>query len=109
MKTYLIYSMAAIAEIAGCYSFWAWLKLGRPAWWVVPGVASLVLFAYLLKLVDASNAGRAYAAYGAIYIAASIVWLWLVEKQSPDLADMIGVSICMAGAAVILFGRTWVR
>lgn len=100
MKTYLIYSMAAIAEIAGCYSFWAWLKLGRPAWWVVPGVASLVLFAYLLTLVDA---------YGAIYIAASIVWLWLVEKQSPDLADMIGVSICMVGAAVILFGRTWVR
>ncbi len=105
MKTYLIYALAAAAEIAGCYAFWAWLKLGRSAIWVVPGMISLALFAYLLTLVEASNAGRAYAAYGAIYIAASIAWLWLVEKQTPDWADLTGAAVCLAGAAIIMFGR----
>jgi len=109
MKTYLIYALAAAAEIAGCYAFWAWLKLGRSAIWVAPGMISLALFAYLLTLVDASNAGRAYAAYGAIYIAASIAWLWLVEKQAPDWADLTGAAVCLAGAAIIMFGRFAVR
>lgn len=72
-------------------------------------MASLVLFAYLLTLVEASNAGRAYAAYGAIYIVASIVWLWLVERQTPDWADLVGASICIAGATIIMFGRTVYR
>jgi small multidrug resistance family-3 protein len=67
------------------------------------------LFAYLLTLVDASNAGRAYAAYGAIYIAASIVWLRLVEKPMPDGADLIGASVCLVGAAIIMFGRSVFR
>lgn len=106
MKTYLIYACAAVAEIAGCYAFWTWLKLGGSAWWTLPGVASLALFAYLLTLVDASNAGRAYAAYGAIYIASSIVWLWLVEKQPPDRADLVGAGVCLLGAAIIMFGRS---
>jgi len=105
IKNYLIYVLAALAEIAGCFSFWVWLKLGRSIYWTAPGLVSLVLFAYLLTLVDASNAGRAYAAYGAIYIAASIVWLWLVEKQTPDWADMVGASVCIAGATIIMFGR----
>ncbi|MBP2159096.1 MULTISPECIES: YnfA family protein [Asticcacaulis] len=105
MKTYLIYTLAAAAEIAGCYAFWSWLKLGRSAMWIIAGTISLVLFAYLLTLVEASNAGRAYAAYGAIYIAASIAWLWLVEKQVPDWADLTGAAICLAGAVIIMFGR----
>ena len=66
--TFLAYLGAAIAEIAGCFAFWAWLRMDKSAWWLVPGVASLVLFAYLLTLVDAEHAGRTYAAYGGVYI-----------------------------------------
>ncbi|WP_407818401.1 hypothetical protein, partial [Staphylococcus aureus] len=76
MKVYLIYALAALAEIAGCFSFWAWLKLGRTAWILLPGMLSLAAFAWLLTLVPAEAAGRAYAAYGGIYIAASLLWLW---------------------------------
>ena len=54
--TFLAYLGAAIAEIAGCFAFWAWLRMDKSAWWLVPGVASLVLFAYLLTLVDAEHA-----------------------------------------------------
>lgn len=104
MKTAFVYIGAAIAEIAGCFAFWAWLRLHQPVWWLVPGIASLVVFAWLLTLVDVSHAGRAYAAYGGIYIAASLLWLWTMEGARPDRWDVIGAAVCVAGAAIILYG-----
>ena len=62
MLNYLWFFLAALFEIAGCYSFWLWLRLGKSAWWVVPGLLSLTLFALLLTRVEAAYAGRAYAA-----------------------------------------------
>ena len=73
------YIAAALAEIAGCFAFWAWLRMGKSIWWIAPGIASLVAFAWLLTLVEADHAGRTYAAYGGVYIASAIVWLWMVE------------------------------
>lgn len=105
MKTFIIYVLAAAAEIAGCFAFWAWLKLHKPAFWLLPGLLSLALFAFLLTRIEATAAGRVYAAYGAIYIASSILWLWAVEHQKPDRWDLTGTAVCLAGAAIILFGR----
>lgn len=104
MPTIAAYLGAAVAEIAGCFAFWAWLRLDRSVVWVLPGVASLVLFAWLLTLVDTLAAGRAYAAYGGVYIAASLVWLRVVEGVRPDRWDVIGAAICLIGAAVIVAG-----
>lgn len=103
LKTSAIYGGAAIAEIAGCFAFWAWLRLGKSALWLAPGLLSLALFAYLLTLAPASAAGRAFAAYGGIYIAASLVWMTVVEKTAPDRWDLLGAGICILGAAVIMF------
>jgi small multidrug resistance family-3 protein len=103
IKTTLIYAAAALAEIAGCFSFWAWLRGGKSIWWIAPGMISLALFAWLLTLVDTNAAGRAYAAYGGVYIAASLLWLWSVEGVRPDRWDLIGASVCVVGAAIILF------
>ncbi|MHB9308368.1 YnfA family protein [Fusobacterium polymorphum] len=86
--TSTIYIAAALAEIAGCFAFWAWMKLGRSAWWIAPGLVSLALFAFLLTRVDSDAAGRAYAAYGGVYIVSSLLWLWLVEHRAPDRWDM---------------------
>lgn len=104
MPTLLIYIGAALAEIAGCFAFWAWVRLYKPVWWIAPGVAALCLFAYLLTLVDSDQAGRAYAAYGGVYIASALLWLWLVEGARPDRWDLIGAAICLIGAAIILWG-----
>lgn len=101
---YLIYLAAAAAEIAGCFAFWAWLRLDRSPVWLVPGIASLCIFAWLLTLVDAEYAGRAYAAYGGIYILSALGWLWIAEGVRPDRWDVIGVGICLLGASVILWG-----
>jgi len=104
MYTIPTYIGAAIAEIAGCFAFWAWLKLDKPIWWLVPGMVSLALFAYLLTLVDSDAAGRTYAAYGGVYIAASLTWLWVIEGVRPDRWDVAGVTLCLLGAALILAG-----
>jgi small multidrug resistance family-3 protein len=104
MQTGLAYIGAAFAEIGGCFAFWAWLRLGKPVWWLLPGVVSLIAFAYLLTRVDADAAGRAYAAYGGVYIAASVFWLWVIEGVRPDRWDATGSVICLAGAAIILLG-----
>lgn len=104
MNAFIIYFATAVAEIAGCFAFWAWLRLGRSVYWIFPGLVSLAAFALLLTRIDSVFAGRAYAAYGGVYIAASLLWLWTVEGQRPDRWDMLGAAICLAGAAVILFG-----
>ena len=94
---------AALAEIAGCYAVWAWLRLGRSPLWLVPGAAALGLFAFLLTRIDAPAAGRAYAAYGGIYVAVSLLWLLAVERVRPDRWDLAGAALCLVGAGVILF------
>ena len=100
----LIYLGAAVAEIAGCFAFWAWLRLGHSPLWLIPGTVSLAAFAYLLTRIDAAFAGRAYAAYAGVYLVASLGWLWLIEGARPDRWDLIGGAVVLAGAALILFG-----
>ncbi len=104
MQPILIYAAAALAEIAGCFSFWAWLRMDKSILWLIPGFVALAAFAWLLTLIDSEAAGRAYAAYGGIYIAASLLWLWLAEGVAPDRWDLTGAGIAMAGAVVILAG-----
>lgn len=104
MRSILFQIVAAFFEITGCFAFWAWLRLGQSALWVLPGAVSLVAFALVLTRVDSAAAGRAFAAYGGVYIAASLVWLWTVERQTPDRWDIAGAAICLIGAAVILLG-----
>jgi small multidrug resistance family-3 protein len=94
--------VAAFLEIAGCFAFWLWLRNGKSPLIAALGVLSLIGFALMLTRVDSAFAGRAYAAYAGIYLAASLVWLWLVEGQRPNSTDLIGATMVVSGAIVIL-------
>ena len=107
MLNYLWFFLAALFEIAGCYAFWMWLRLGKSALWIIPGLISLTLFALLLTRVEATYAGRAYAAYGGIYIIASIAWLGVIERVRPLNTDLLGAALCVVGATIILLGPRW--
>ena len=107
MQNFLWFVLAAAFEIAGCYAAWMWLRLGRSAWWLAPGALCLALFAVVLTRVDTLFAGRAFAAYGGVYIVSSLLWLALVERAMPRLPDFIGSALCLGGAAMILFGARW--
>ena len=105
MASFASYMVAAVAEIAGCFAFWAWLRLGKSVYWVLPGIISLAVFALLLTRIEALFSGMTFAAYGGVYIAASLLWLWAVEGQRPDKWDILGAVICITGAVIILFGQ----
>ena len=98
------YIVAALGEIAGCFAFWAWLRLEKSPWWIAPGILSLVIFALALTRIESGFAGRTYAAYGGVYIFASVLWLWIVEQQVPDRWDLTGSAVALLGAAIILWG-----
>ncbi len=97
-----LYGLAALLEIIGCFAVWSWWR-GASAYLLIPGALALAGFAYALALTPPPLAGRSYAAYGGVYIAASLIWLWLVEGARPDWADLAGAGLALAGAAVILF------
>jgi small multidrug resistance family-3 protein len=104
LRSILWYLLAALGEIAGCFAFWAWVRMHRSPLWVVPGLVSLIVFALALTRIETAAAGRAYAAYGGIYILSALAWLWLVEGVRPDRWDVLGAGVCLAGAAIILYG-----
>lgn len=104
MRNLFWYLVAALGEIGGCFAFWAWLRMQKTPLWTIPGMAALVVFALALTRIDAVHAGRAYAAYGGIYILSALLWLWGVENTRPDHWDVLGAAICLIGAGIILFG-----
>ncbi|WP_428032258.1 YnfA family protein [Ancylobacter sp.] len=104
MRTALFFAASAFFEIAGCFAFWAVVRNGASALWLAPGGLSLLAFGALLTQIDAAAAGRAFAAYGGVYVAASLVWLWAVEGFRPDRWDLAGGAVCLVGAALIVFG-----
>ena len=103
MKLFLVYPLAALFEIAGCFAFWAWWRLEKSPLWLLPGMVSLALFAWLLTLVPTDAAGRAFAAYGGVYVSVAILWLWGVDGIRPHLWDFVGVAITLLGMGINMF------
>jgi small multidrug resistance family-3 protein len=101
IQNLVAFTAAALLEILGCFTFWLWLRRGASPIAAI-GIFSLIGFAVGLIRVGAAFAGRAYAAYGGIHIAGSLVWLWLVEGQQPTGSDLLGASIAIMGALVIV-------
>jgi len=102
LNTLGLFVITAIAEIVGCYLPYLWLKQGKSIWLLVPAALSLALFAWLLSL-HPTAAGRVYAAYGGVYVAVALVWLWLVAGVRPTGGDLLGCAVALLGMAIIMF------
>ena len=104
MKNALVSIFAAFAEVAGCFSFWALLRLSKPGLWLLPGIASLALFAYLLTprwtVPPPGVPTRPMAAFN---IVASLLWLWAVEGAGPRRRDSVGARMALWDAGIIVF------
>lgn len=103
LKTAALFAITALAEIVGCYLPWLWLRRGASVWLLVPAALSLALFAWLLTLHPAAS-GRIYAAYGGVYVAMALLWLWWVDGITPTRWDLAGVALVLTGMAVIVYG-----
>uniref|UniRef100_UPI0030DAF830 YnfA family protein n=2 Tax=Pseudomonas sp. EA_105y_Pfl2_R69 TaxID=3088683 RepID=UPI0030DAF830 len=102
LNTLGLFALTALAEIIGCYLPYLWLKQGKSIWLLLPAAVSLALFAWLLTL-HPTAAGRVYAAYGGVYVATAIIWLWLVDGIRPTPWDLLGATVAMLGMAIIMF------
>jgi small multidrug resistance family-3 protein len=101
LNTFGLFVLTALAEIVGCYLPYLWLKQGRSIWLLLPAALSLALFAWLLTL-HPTAAGRVYAAYGGVYVAVALLWLWLVDGIRPTAWDLVGGSVALLGMAIIM-------
>jgi small multidrug resistance family-3 protein len=101
LTTTALFVTTAVAEIVGCYLPYLWLKDRAPVWVLAPAAISLAVFVWLLTLHPIA-AGRVYAAYGGVYVATAIAWLWLVDGVRPTAWDLLGSAIACAGMAVIM-------
>ncbi|WP_299843843.1 YnfA family protein [uncultured Paracoccus sp.] len=104
LNALVLFLAAALMEITGCFALWAVLRQSASPLWLLPGAAALIAFAWLLTLAPAAFAGRAYAAYGGVYILSALLWGWMVEGQRPDRFDLIGGALAVMAAGIILFG-----
>jgi len=107
-KLFALFFITAIAEIIGCYLPYLWLKQGHSILLLIPAALSLALFAWLLTL-HPQAAGRVYAAYGGGYISVALLWLWAVDSIRPTTTDWVGVSFCLVGVGIIMFGSETVK
>lgn len=98
-----LFFVTALAEIAGCYLPYLWLREGRSAWLLLPAAACLAAFVWLLSL-HPQAAGRVYAAYGGVYVGCALLWLWLVDAVRPSVTDMVGAGVCLLGMLIIMLG-----
>lgn len=99
-----LFVLTAAAEIIGCYLPWLWLRRGASAWLLLPAALSLAIFAWLLTLHPTVAAGRTYAAYGGVYVAVAVLWMWNVDGVRPDRWDLIGSAVALVGMAIIVLG-----
>jgi small multidrug resistance family-3 protein len=103
VRTLALFAVTAVAEIAGCYLPYLWLRKAGSPWLLVPGALSLAAFAWLLSLHPSLGAGRTYAAYGGVYVAVALLWMWWIEGAKPDRWDLLGASVALLGMAIIAF------
>ncbi len=102
LRTVGLFLVTALAEIAGCYLAYLWLREGKSIVLLLPSALCLAAFAWLLTL-HPTAAGRVYAAYGGVYIFSAILWLWAVDGIRPTTWDLVGSAVALAGMAIIMF------
>lgn len=102
VKTIALYLVTALAEIVGCYLPYLWLRQSGSIWLLAPAALSLALFAWLLSFHPAAT-GRVYAAYGGVYVAVALLWLWLIDGVRPTVWDAFGATLTLTGMAIIVF------
>ena len=102
LKSTLLFLVAALSEIGGAYLIWQWQRSGKPLLFALFGTGVLFIYA-LIQTAQTFSFGRAFAAYGGVFIAVATLWGWWVDGRTPDRWDWLGAAVCLAGSAIILW------
>lgn len=102
LKSLLYFILAGLCEIGGGYLVWQWMREGKSSWLALGGAALLTIYGFVATL-QPTNFGRAYAAYGGIFVVLSIFWGWQIDNIPPDRLDWVGAAIVLAGVLVMMY------
>jgi small multidrug resistance family-3 protein len=102
LKIVLLYIFAGLFEIGGGYLIWLWAKESKPNYYLILGAIILALYG-VIATYQPHNFGRAYAAYGGVFIIMSLLWGWQIDEQSPDKYDIIGTICIIFGIFIMVF------
>lgn len=97
-----LFVLAALLEIGGGYLVWQWLREGAAVWVGLLGGVVLALYGVVPTLQPA-HFGRVYAAYGGVFVVASLLWGWGIDGNTPDPPDVVGGLLCIAGVTVLMY------
>jgi small multidrug resistance family-3 protein len=98
-----LFIAAGLAEIGGGYLVWRWLREGAPVILGLIGALVLVLYGVIPTLQRSHDFGRIYAAYGGVFVVASLLWGWGFDGSRPDRYDIAGAAVVLTGVAIIYF------
>jgi small multidrug resistance family-3 protein len=98
----MFFVLAGLCEIGGGYLIWLWIREGKSVGLALSGTVLLTVYGFVATLQPA-NFGRAYAAYGGIFIILSILWGWQIDKIVPDRLDWVGAAIILIGVMVMMY------
>jgi small multidrug resistance family-3 protein len=97
-----LFLLAAVLEIGGGYLVWRWLREGAALWIGLAGGVVLMLYG-VVPTFQPAHFGRVYAAYGGVFVVASLLWGWWVDGRAPDVPDLVGGLVCVVGVAVVMY------
>lgn len=103
VRSVLAFGAAALAEIAGAWLVWQGVRERSSLLLVGLGIAVLGIYGLLHTLQPATDFGRILAAYGGVFIGASLVWAMVVDGFRPDRFDLFGVAVCLLGVGIIMY------
>ena len=97
-----IFFLAALLEIGGGYLVWKWLRDHKGK--ILGFVGAIVLFTYgVVMTLQPENFGKVYATYGGIFVVASIIWGYWIDKKKPDRFEIIGSMVVLIGVAIMFY------
>jgi small multidrug resistance family-3 protein len=102
-RSLALFLLAALAEIGGAWLVWQGVRESRGLLWVAGGAVALAAYGLVATLQPDPHFGRLLAAYGGLFVGASLAWGVVVDGFRPDRYDLAGAALCLVGAAVIVY------
>jgi small multidrug resistance family-3 protein len=102
ISTIFFFLLAGLCEIGGSYLVWLWLRADMS--WVLGAMGGLILFLYgIIPTFQPTYFHRIYATYGGIFIVMALLWGFIFEKEVPDIFDIVGSVVAIAGVIIIFY------
>ena len=97
-----LFILAGLCEIGGGWLVWQWLRGGKGISWGLVGGVVLILYG-IIPTFQPAHFGRVYAAYGGFFIALSLLWGWMIDRNVPDRFDVVGAVVSLVGVCIIMY------